>query len=268
MRRFRSVGITDIGSRRQNNEDNFLIDRDLGLFLVADGVGGHMAGDLASAMAVATIRKIILEHAEEFSATNDVTDRMGTSDVTIPCWSEPSSNRGRIAISAALNYASNILFLESQRLLAPDGRSMGTTIAGIYFPYPNDGRAAIFNVGDSRLYIFRDQRLVQLTTDHSAYQQWLSNGRSGPVPSRNIITQALGQAPKVMPSFRFEEIVTGDIILMCTDGLWGCLDQQTLTTHLEDLDGDNLEGGGKKLIDSALAASGADNITVLLGQFT
>ena len=269
MNRFRSTGVTDIGLRRQNNEDNFLIDHYLDLFLVADGVGGHMAGELASAMALTCIRKIILERAEDFSDSNDVTvpDRGAAADVTIPCPSQIDMNPDRKSVLAALNYANNMLFTESQRLLSPEGRLMGTTIAGIYFHPGDDGSATIFNVGDSRLYIFRNQRLVQMTTDHSAYQQWLSKGSIGPAPSHNIIIQALGQTPNVRPSVRVENFLAGDLVLMCTDGLSDCLDRVTLTRHLANLDRNNLEAGCELLVNAALATSGADNITVLLGEF-
>jgi serine/threonine protein phosphatase PrpC len=270
IKRFRWVGATDIGLGRRNNEDNFLIDHDLGLFLVADGVGGHMAGEIASAAAVASIRKSLLEWAENFSKINSKTVAADTAvfESTMLCSSQPSTVQEREAISEALDFASNAIFEESQRLMAPVGRTMGTTIAGIYFHDRSDGGATVFNVGDSRLYVFRDGKLKQMSTDHSAYQQWLSQGRPGPAPSRNIILQALGQSPTVTPSLEFEQFVPGDLLLMCTDGLTDSLEDAILTRHLSTLDRNMLETACENIINEALAMGGADNITVLLGEFT
>ena len=270
IKKFRWVGATDIGLRRQNNEDNFLIDHDLGLFLVADGVGGHMAGEIASATAVASIRKSLLEWAENFSEINRkaVADGTAVFEPTMLRPPQPSIVQEREAISEALNFASSTIFEDSQRLMAPEGRGMGTTIAGIYFHGRSDGGATIFNVGDSRLYVFRDGQLKQMSTDHSAFQQWLSQGRPAPAPSRNIILQALGQSPTVTPSLGFEEFVPGDLLLMCTDGLTDYLEDAILTRHLSTLDRSVLETGCQNMINEALAMGGADNITVLLGEIT
>ena len=266
INRFRSVGATDIGGRRQNNEDTFLIDHDLGLFLVADGVGGHMAGEIASAIAVASIREFILERVKNLPTAN----RNTIADVpSLPKNTHSIKlERDRELVRASLDHASNAIFVEGQRLLAAEGRAMSTTIVGMFLQDGNDGDTTIFNVGDSRLYVFRNRKLTQVSTDHSAFQEWLSQGRPGPEPSRNIILQALGQSPSVAPSVQSERLVSGDLVLMCTDGLTDYVDDEIITKHLECLDRNEPKTGCVNLINAAIAAGGADNITVLLGEFT
>ena len=229
-----------------------------------------MAGEIASATAVASIRESVLEWSEKFSEINSKIAADGTAvfKSTMLCSSQPNTVQEREAISEALDFSSNTIFEDNQRLLAPEGRGMATTIAGIYFHGRSDRGATIFNVGDSRLYVFRHGKLKQMSTDHSAFQQWLSQGRPGPAPSRNIILQALGQSPTVTPSLGFEEFVPGDLLLMCTDGLTDYLEDAILTRHLSTLDRSVLETGCQNMINEALAMGGADNITVLLGEIT
>ena len=266
INRFRSVGATDIGGRRQNNEDTFLIDHDLGLFLVADGVGGHMAGEIASAIAVASIRELILERVKNLPTANrnTIVDAPSLPKNTHSIKLE----RDRELVRASLDHASNAIFVEGQRLLTAEGRAMSTTIVGMFLQDGNDGDTTIFNVGDSRLYVFRNRKLTQVSTDHSAFQEWLSQGRPGPEPSRNIILQALGQSPSVTPSVQSERLISGDLVLMCTDGLTDYVDDEIITKHLECLDRNEPKTGCINLINAAIAAGGADNITVLLGEFT
>ena len=266
INRFRSVGATDIGGRRQNNEDTFLIDHDLGLFLVADGVGGHMAGEIASAIAVASIREFILERVKNLPTAN----RNTIADVpSLPKNTHSIKlERDRELVRASLDHASDAIFVEGQRLLSAEGRAMSTTIVGMFLQDGNDGDTTIFNVGDSRLYVFRNKKLTQVSTDHSAFQEWLSKGRPGPEPSRNIILQALGQSPSVTPSVQSERLISGDLVLMCTDGLTDYVDDEIITKHLECLDRNEPKMGCTNLINAAIAAGGADNITVVLGEFT
>ena len=266
INRFRSVGATDIGGRRQNNEDTFLIDHDLGLFLVADGVGGHMAGEIASAIAVASIRELILERVKNLPTANrnTIADAPSLPKNTHSIKLE----RDRELVRASLDHASDAIFVEGQRLLTAEGRAMSTTIVGMFLQDGNDGDTTIFNVGDSRLYVFRNKKLTQVSTDHSAFQEWLSQGRTGPEPSRNIILQALGQSSSVAPSVQSERLVSGDLVLMCTDGLTDYVDDEIITKHLECLDRNEPKTGCVNLINAAIAAGGADNITVLLGEFT
>ena len=266
INRFRSVGATDIGGRRQNNEDTFLIDHDLGLFLVADGVGGHMAGEIASAIAVASIRELILERVKNLPTANrnTIVDAPSLPKNTHSIKLE----RDRELVRASLDHASDAIFVEGQRLLTAEGRAMSTTIVGMFLQDGNDGDTTIFNVGDSRLYVFRDRKLIQVSTDHSAFQEWLSKGRPGPEPSRNIILQALGQSPSVTPSVQSERLISGDLVLMCTDGLTDYVDDEIITKHLECFDRNEPKMGCTNLITAAIAAGGADNITVVLGEFT
>ncbi len=264
---FRAVGLTDNGRNRSNNEDNFLIDHEHRLFMVADGVGGHLAGEIASSVALASIRRHIVD------SMRDLTEPLNTPFGKAP---EDDSRTALFAVedipeanmmAASINHASRTIFVQSQQKKASGRRAMGTTVAGVYLQKDDPRSALIFNVGDSRVYLFRNRNLVQVTTDQSAYQEWLSGGSKGPEPGRNVILQALGQAPEVNTDIRQEMLAQGDLILICTDGLSDYLDHETLTAYLSEANDGNLPRICQELIGAALARNGADNITLVLGKF-
>jgi serine/threonine protein phosphatase PrpC len=183
---FRAAGLTNPGQLRENNEDKFLIDTRAGLLVVADGMGGHQSGELASADAIRTLQ-----------------DRLAPlSDLkTIPD-SIKDGNSGDWRVSSAIAAANEIINGTNQERGYGPQEAMGTTIVGLYLQPEHPMDATIFHVGDSRFYRFRDHRLEQITRDHSAYENWLDDGGNGPAPGHHILSQAIGPAKSVVPGIQ------------------------------------------------------------------
>ncbi len=186
---------TDIG-RRQTNEDSILIDDPIGLALVADGMGGHEGGEIASRMAVDIVRQVIAK-----ARPSDIRD-------------------AEQVVVTAVDEANKAIFTANQNAGATGAKAMGTTIVGSWRPDPNENRAIIFNVGDSRAYLFRDGKLLQLSQDHTLYQQWLDGGSRGPAPDQHYLVACLGNASEVRASRGICRLIPGDILLLCTDGCY------------------------------------------------
>jgi serine/threonine protein phosphatase PrpC len=148
----------------------------------------------------------------------------------------------------------------------PEGRGMGTTIVGLWLA---DGlsKGVVFHVGDSRLYRFRDGRLDQITRDHSLYQAWVDSGRSGDPPNRNIIMRALGIVDDVEADISVQEMLAGDIYLLCSDGLNGMVPDDTIIDILAEIELTGLEPAWRQLIQEANDHGGKDNVTVILARF-
>jgi PPM family protein phosphatase len=246
------AGGTDVGRVRSQNEDSFQIDRDLGLILVADGMGGHIGGDIASRTAIEAVNDYILEY-------EPIEDARDPSD--------PHSIDSFIEIARTAVYRANqrIVGLNRERGL-PEGRGMGTTIVGLWLP---DGlsKAIVFHVGDSRLYRFRAGRLDQITRDHSLYQAWVDAGRSGDPPNRNIIMRALGIVDEIEVDISVQRILAGDIFLLCSDGLNGMVPDDTIIDILDEVPGTGIDSAWRRLIQEANDHGGKDNVTVVLARF-
>lgn len=241
------AGLTDVGRVRSHNEDAFQIDPDLGLVLVADGMGGHVGGDIASRTAIEAVNDFILE----YEPVPDGLDRTGT---------EGSIEIVRTAVHRANQ---RIVSLNHERGL-PENRGMGTTIVGFWLP-SGLSPAIVFHVGDSRLYRLRDGRLDQITHDHSLYQAWVDAGRSGAPPNRNIIMRALGVVDDSEADVSVQETRAGDTFLLCSDGLNGMVPDDTIIDILiEPLP---LEEACRRLVEEANAHGGRDNVTVALVRF-
>ena len=246
------AGGTDVGRVRSQNEDSFQIDRDLGLILVADGMGGHIGGDIASRTAIEAVNDYILEYEppEDGQASADL---------------DPIDRSIDIVRTAVYRANQRIIGLNRERGL-PEGRGMGTTIVGLWLP---DGlsNGVIFHVGDSRLYRFRAGRLHQSTRDHSLYQAWVDAGRSGEPPNRNIIMRALGIVEDVEPDISIQPIKAGDIFLLCSDGLNGMVPDDTIIDTLDEIDETGIDRAWRQLIQEANDHGGKDNVTVVLARF-
>jgi protein phosphatase len=143
---------------------------------------------------------------------------------------------------------------------------MGTTIAGLWRIGILD-EAAIFHVGDSRLYLYRAGRLILLTRDHTLYQQWVSSGCIGPAPSQNIILRSLGSTSRVNADVRLQSLQNGDLILLCSDGLTSMVSDAQIESTLANVDPECLQTACESLVEKANAEGGKDNITVLLAWF-
>lgn len=236
--RFTCAARTDVGVVRSGNEDNYLMLADRGLFIVADGMGGHAAGEVASEMAVHIISR-------ELGSLRGISDDEAVARVQ------------RSVVSA------NSAIFE-RTLTEQDKRGMGTT-ATMMALLP--GRYIIGQVGDSRAYLLRDGRLLQLTKDHSYVQEQVDAGLLTPDQARvhpysNVITRCVGAGAEVVPDVYFGDLRSGDLLLLASDGLTGMLEDDQLAMILMD------EGGPQVWVDRMIAEAnhrgGLDNITAVI----
>jgi serine/threonine protein phosphatase PrpC len=246
--RIRYAAKTDPGLKRNHNEDYFSLIEDEQLFLVADGMGGHACGEVASKMAADVIR-------EFFSRSRD-------DDATWP-----------YKMDRALSYLENRLVvgikLANQRIFeaaAKDARlkGMGTTV--VISQIAGD-RLYIAHVGDSRCYRIRGEEVHQMTRDHSLLEDYkdarpdMSDEEQRKFPHKNVITRALGMRETVQVDVSADDIQDGDVFVLCSDGLSGMVDNRKLADTVRK--SDDLENAVTGLVEAANSAGGTDNITVL-----
>ncbi len=248
MLRVRACGLSDVGMARSHNEDCFEIDPGKNLFLVADGMGGHNHGEVASRIAVKTIQEFV---EKAFDADN-------TWAFLFDSRLSRHGNLLKIAIRLA----------HDQVLCAirQDGSlyGMGTTIVGLL--YDRD-RAAVAHVGDSRAYRLRDGKLDLLTQDHTWVNEqvvagFLSEEQARSHPFKNIVTRALGGENDIVVDIQEFKLAEGDLYLLCSDGLTTMLDDREIEERLKA--GGPLEDACRALVRDANARGGLDNITVVL----
>jgi serine/threonine protein phosphatase PrpC len=244
----KAIGLTHVGRQRQHNEDAFLVADDAKLFLVADGMGGHAAGEIASRIAVDSISEFILHTKED--------------DGTWPHAYDEHFGRATNRLMAALRLA-NTRVLEAMRKDARL-RGMGTTVVACL---ADDSKISVAHVGDSRAYLIRNGELSRLTNDHSwVFEQvqagMLTEAEAEKHPLRNVITRALGGALSVTPDAAEVDAQSGDVYLLCSDGLTGMVpEDEILRIVSEHAD---LEKACQKLIDIANERGGLDNVTAIL----
>ncbi len=233
-------GSTNIGRVRQINEDSFAIwgfdGADEGFAVIADGMGGHNAGEIASAFAVEEIRS----HLERSCLNGE---------------SVPS------AINSAVNAANRRIFDEAKK--SPARRGMGTTVI---ITAVKDGCVYAANIGDSRIYLMHDGRLRQVTTDHSYVEELVASGsitraEAAVHPERHRITRAVGTDRRVKADLFELEYSAGDIILMCSDGLSDMLSPPEIEAVL--VSGEKISDAVDALSEKAMSAGGRDNITII-----
>ncbi|MDQ4145938.1 MAG: Stp1/IreP family PP2C-type Ser/Thr phosphatase, partial [Actinomycetota bacterium] len=228
-----SIGAqSDVGRVREGNEDSFLVDEPL--FVVADGMGGHLAGDVASSTAV----DVILNKSATASAEDPETlaDLIRSANSAI--WDKAHAN--------------------------PTLRGMGTTCTLVLL---HENRAHIAHVGDSRAYLLRDGRLQQITEDHTLVARMVKEGRLQPEeaehhPQRSIITRALGVDAEVEVDLDSLEVQPGDRLMLCSDGLSSMIDHDSIATALKEQAAP--QDAADELIKRANDAGGEDNITVVV----
>ena len=235
---FTHAGRTDVGVIRSGNEDNFLMLPDEGLFVVADGMGGHAAGEVASEMAVSIIGQ-------------EMAGAAGQAD-------EAVAER----IRHAIHEANQAIF--QRTLTEVDKRGMGTTATSMIV---NGIHYLIGQVGDSRAYLFRDGHLVQLTKDHSYVQEQVDAGYLTPEQARthpysNVITRCVGANAEVVPDVYLGTLRMDDVYLLASDGLTGMLEDQDLLAALETNAAP--QQVVDMLIEEANRRGGLDNITVIV----
>ena len=236
----RSAASTHVGMRRQANEDRYAIVPELGLYLVADGMGGHKAGQVASHLAAeGAIRAI---------------DALQGASVSL-------AERLRHAVACA----NREIFTAAQA--KPELSGMGTTFVGMLF---GGERLALAHVGDSRAYLLRQGRLRGLTDDHSIVGELLrrheiSEEDAAQHPHRHVLTRALGVRPRTEPDLAEMTPQEGDVFILCSDGLTGHVEDEEIAERVASED--DLEVAGQGLVDAANLAGGQDNITVLLVRY-
>jgi protein phosphatase len=243
----RSYGMTDIGRRRQQNEDAFLRNDDLRLFIVADGMGGHAAGEVASAEAVDTIYGMIKRGLLQLGPEDE------------PLTEDKISNARRL-IESSIQAATYMVYAMSEVDAGKSG--MGTTISAA-FVYKN--LMVTGQVGDSRIYRVRGPDVLQLTEDHTLVGWQIKQGliteeEAKLSPHRNVITRSVGGRDYVEVDTGVVEIRSGDRYVLCSDGLHGYLDEAEIP--------DVVSLGGKAAAEAFIALAnergGSDNITVVL----
>ena len=243
-----AVARTDPGPIRESNEDSFVVDLETGLFLVADGMGGHASGEIASAIAADTVQEVLLGGINPDETRLD----RGSMD-------DEEELRERLRYS--MNQAS--IRIRKTAMANPIHTGMGTTLVVLLI---EDDEAHIGHVGDSRLYLFRDDRLLRLTRDHTVVQQEIDAGRLTPelariVPHKNILTQSIGYHGPVEPDTSTRPVEPGDIFILCSDGLTDPLDDERLAEICRDNRAEDL---AEVLVQSALEAGTEDNVTVVV----
>lgn len=235
----------DTGRARSNNEDAVLVDEALSLCVLADGMGGYNAGEIASDMTVRGVRDQLARwRSDQGTGHTEATLRQG--------------------MSAAAQSANLAVFEAAQQ--HPEYAGMGTTLVLAMF----EGQQVwIGHIGDSRAYRWRDGRLEQLTRDHSLLQEQIDAGVLTPEEAayslhRNLVTRAVGVEPDVALEVHAHEMRVGDCLLLCSDGLSDMLPDagiaQVMRAH------DTLSGASQALVEAANAAGGRDNIAVILAR--
>jgi protein phosphatase len=248
------VAQTDVGLKRKENEDSYLVDESNCIFVVADGMGGHAAGDLASRVAVESICDYLRSNSAPLNPD------------TAPFGADPE-------LSDIGNRITNAILVANQKIrqIATNNEQvagMGTTVVCAHI---EGHTATIANVGDSRAYLFRQSGYRQISEDHSWVNEQLQKKLITPDdarvhPWRNVITRALGSREVVEVDVFVERIRSGDQLLICTDGLSGMLDDITLFEILTEAEVTQ-EEKSQRLIDEAKKAGGTDNITQVLIAF-
>jgi len=244
-----AFGLTDVGRKRKHNEDAYLLDAERGLFVVADGMGGHAAGEVASRLTVESIQEFI----------------SGTEDDHDNTWPFGYNNRYSVdgnRLSTAVERANEKVMRAVVN--RPELKGMGTTVVAALF---DERRVTLVHVGDSRAYLFREAELRRLTDDHSWVQEQVNAGilseeeaRSHPL--KNVVTRALGGGTHVAVDLIEIPVGDGDRYLLCSDGLTGMVSDEEITSALGSPR--SLEQIVRGLVELANERGGVDNITAIM----
>lgn len=254
--KLRCAGMTDVGCTRDHNEDDFyLSDGDQALCIVADGMGGHQSGEVASAMAIRAIVEYYRD--SEPDGTNGYEGK--TAEVN-----GESQDLDQLRLGEALKTANDAVFTAASGEEAFDG--MGTTIVSGYFT--EDG-VYMAHIGDSRAYRYRDGRLEQMTPDHSLANEYVRMGILAKedvefFPYKNVITRACGLAEDVEVDTQFRELRPNDLYIFCSDGLTDMVPDAQIEELIEAHD--EVSELVQSLVDRANENGGNDNITVILAR--
>jgi protein phosphatase len=250
--KIRYAAKTDVGMKRTHNEDYFSLIEDEQLFLVADGMGGHASGEVASKMAAETI-------GEFYQRTRD------DEDATWPYKMDRSLSYVENRLVCAIKLANLRIFETSCRDLRYKG--MGTTIVSVLVL---GDKIYVGHVGDSRVYRIREGGIQQLTRDHSLLEDYkeakpdMTEEEERNFPHKNVITRALGMRETVQVDIRAHQIKSGDVYILCSDGLSGMVGDDSIAQIAANAK--SLERAVAELVDAANRNGGTDNVTTLLLQ--
>lgn len=233
---------SDIGKAREINQDYYSIPKpedNLQLFILADGMGGYNGGEIASSLATTSAKSYIENNFDKIEHSKEAILEL---------------------IKNAIEYANMVVFEKSKQ--EPNLEGMGTTL-DICFIYNN--KVYVGHVGDSRIYRIRGEIIRKLTKDHSYVQQLVEDGKitreeAEHHPKKNMLLKALGCTSMVEPDLRARNIETGDILLMCSDGLTNMVEEKEIYRVVRE----NPETAAQVLVELANAAGGYDNITVVI----
>lgn len=232
--------VTDTGLIRALNEDSLCVSTDIGLFAVADGMGGHRAGEVASGMTLQLLERELGKRLKE---------------------GEKPEN----ALIDSIKEANRTIFeLSGQN---PEYTGMGTTVTACL---KQGEEIFVAQVGDSRAYLLRDDEIIRLTEDHSLVQELVKNGgiteeQAFAHPQRNVLTRALGTELSLVVDLYRVGVIPGDLLLLCTDGLTGYLRPDDLLFIIRS--SPDLDEAVHNLLEKALQSGGADNVTIVLVEF-
>jgi PPM family protein phosphatase len=249
----RACGVSDVGRVRKTNEDTYVSDPEMRLFAVADGMGGHSAGEVASRLAIEALAGFIRR-----SNTDE--------DITWPYGLDRTLSHDGNRLRTGIHLANRRVFRAAES--TADYSGMGTTIVGLLV---NGSRAAVGHVGDSRFYLLSRDRLLQLTQDDSwaaavlAQDPNLSLSAIARHPMRNVLTNVLGAREQVDIHLSERPLETGDLMLLCTDGLHGVLETDVLTEILTSTP--EVEVLAHTLVDAAMERGSRDNVTALVVRY-
>ena len=240
---------TDIGLRRENNQDSLLVNPEENIFLIADGLGGHSSGEVASSMALDSVNRFMDKSLKSFFGTQSTFRRR---------FQQP-----RMIIRKAFEKANEDVFQQGQRHIQL--RGMGTTLVMVWV---HQSKVYIGNVGDSRVYLFRDDQLWQLTDDHSLDRGEVKQGFEEQEiidqnSQRSVLTQSVGLTEKLSVDILARGIKEGDTYLLCTDGLHGLASDQAILNIFKS---EELKNVPKKCIIKALSLGGWDNIALIVAK--
>ena len=241
----RAAVLTDTGCVRERNEDTFLVDIEMGLFIVADGMGGRRGGDIAARLAVESLQAAIRKRLAKDSAPRpeDLAGMSGLLEGAVVIASQAIRDEG----------AANIEYLGMGAAL------VAALVAG--------GHVHIAHMGDSRAYLLRGDELRRLTDDHTIIGALLRHGEISPEeavdhPAQGRLTRFAGMEPMMDPSMRSMELQAGDRLMLCTDGLWGAVGDVQLKSIMAE--GNNPEETCRNLIAAGKQAGGQDNLTAVV----
>jgi serine/threonine protein phosphatase PrpC len=244
---------TDTGRVRENNEDAFLCDPDLGIVAVADGMGGHNAGDVASRLALQALFAFLRQSAQ-------------STDFTWPCAYDPRQTPNANRLNAAFRMANSTIHEKAAR--DPQLSGMGTTMVAALI----DGPAMSFaSVGDSRLYHLRNRTMQQLTKDDSwvsalARESDTDESHFKDHPMRHVLTNVVGGRSELKLTISQATLEDQDILLLCSDGLYRALKEPVMTTILGELP--DLQSAVEQLVKTAVECDGSDNTSAVAVRYT